>query len=530
MKKYSVITLLLLSLFSCKTVEKQEVLNKQKPNILFIMTDDHALAAISAYKGFLSEVAPTPNIDRIANDGMRFNNMFCTNSICGPSRASILTGKYAHVNGFFKNEGGGDFDSSQQTFPKILQNNGYETAVIGKWHLGSAPTGFDYYKVLFNKEGQGSYFDPVFEVTGDSIVEETGKFSTTVIKEDAINWLKNRKDSTKPFMLMYQFKAPHRPWEPGPGYEDYLSDVTLPYPATFNDDYKGRKAAKDAWMKIDGHMNRKDVKIKPPSGLTEDELIAWNSYGNNDGEFWTPDENMTDQERKNWKYQHYVKDYLRVVKAVDDAIGEMLNHLEASGLAENTIIIYTSDQGFYLGEHGWFDKRFMYEESMHMPLLIKYPKKIKAGSVNNDLILNIDYAPTLLSLAGVAAPKDMQGKSFVPVLENRTQKPFRDAVYYHYYEYPYWHHVQPHYGIRTDRYKLIHYYYDMNEWELFDLEKDPNETIDLYDKPENKDLIVKLKIRLEELKKENKMDLSMEELKKMTDIRIDRRYRVEPAN
>jgi arylsulfatase A-like enzyme len=277
-------------------------------------------------------------------------------------------------------------------------------------------------------------------------------------------------------------------------------------------------------------MNRKDVKIKPPSGLTEDELIAWNSYGNNDGEFWTPDENMTDQERKNWKYQRYVKDYLRVVKAVDDAIGEMLNHLEASGLAENTIIIYTSDQGFYLGEHGWFDKRFMYEESMHMPLLIKYPKKIKAGSVNNDLILNIDYAPTLLSLAGIEVPKDMQGKSFVPILENKTKEPFRDAVYYHYYEYPYWHHVQPHYGIRTARYKLIHYYYDMNEWELFDLEKDPNETTNLYDNPENKNLIGKLKIRLEELKKENKMDLSMEELKKMTDIRIDRRYRVEPAN
>jgi len=528
MKKYIITTVILLSFIGCKTAKKGA--NFQKPNILFIMTDDHALAAISAYKGFLAEVAPTPNIDRIANDGMRFNNMFCTNSICGPSRASILTGKYAHVNGFFKNEGGGDFNGAQQTFPKLLQKAGYETAVIGKWHLGTAPTGFDYYKVLFNKEGQGSYFDPVFEMANDSIVEEKGKFSTSVIKEDAINWLKNRKDDTKPFMLMYQFKAPHRPWDPGPGYEAYLSEVTLPYPATFNDHYKGRKAAKDSWMRIDGHMNRKDVKIKPPSGLTEEELIAWNKYGNNDGEFWTPDPKMTDQERKNWKYQRYVKDYLRVVKGVDDAIGEMLDHLEKSGLSENTIIVYTSDQGFYLGEHGWFDKRFMYEESMHMPLLIKYPKKIKAGSVNNDLVLNVDYAPTLLSLAGIEIPNDMQGKSFVPVLENKTKAPFRDAVYYHYYEYPYWHNVQPHYGIRTDRYKLIHYYYDVDEWELFDLENDPNEMTNIYNTKENSELVTNLKNRLAALKKETKMDMSDDELKKMTDIRIKRRYRVEPAN
>lgn len=528
MKKFILVGIISCLIFSCNKAQKEE--QTKKPNILFIMTDDHAMAAISAYQGFLAEVAPTPNIDRIANEGMRFNNMFCTNSICGPSRASILTGKYAHVNGFFKNEGGGDFNGAQQTFPKILQKNGYETAVIGKWHLGTAPTGFDYYKVLFNKEGQGSYYNPVFEMANDNIVEEKGKYSTTIIKEDAINWLKNRKDKEKPFMLMYQFKAPHRPWDPGPGYEDYLSDVTLPYPKTFNDDYKGRKAAKDAWMKIDGHMNRKDVKIKPPKGLSEEELITWNKYGNNEGEFWTPDEKMTDEERKNWKYQRYLKDYLRVVKGVDDAIGEMLNHLDKSGLAENTIVVYTSDQGFYLGEHGWFDKRFMYEESMHMPLLVRYPNKIKAGSVNNELILNIDYAPTLLEIAGIKSPADIQGKSFATVLENKNKKPFRDAVYYHYFEYPYWHHVQPHYGIRTDRYKLIHYYYDMDEWELFDLEKDPNEVNNIYSNSENKQLIADLKIRLEEVKKEYKMDLSLDEMRKMTDIRIDRRYRVEPAN
>jgi len=528
MKK--IILLAVISFFnvSCKTEKKEEVF--KKPNILFIMTDDHALAAISAYQGYLANVAPTPNIDRIANEGMRFNNMFCTNSICGPSRASILTGQYAHVNGFYKNEGGGDFDGSQQTFPKILQKNGYETAVIGKWHLGTAPTGFDYFKVLFNKEGQGSYFNPVFEMANDSIVEEKGKYSTTVIKEDAINWLKNRKDSEKPFMLMYQFKAPHRPWDPAPEYADYLKDVTIPHPTTFNDDYKGRKAAKEAWMKIDGHMNRKDVKIKPPKGLTEEELIAWNKFGNEDGEFWTPDEKMTDAERKNWKFQRYIKDYLRVVKGVDDAIGDMLNYLDENNLAENTIVVYTSDQGFYLGEHGWFDKRFMYEESMHMPLLVRYPKKIKAGSVNDDLVLNIDYGPTLLDIAGIKSPENMQGKSFVPILENQTKKMFRDAVYYHYFEFPYWHHVQPHYGIRTERYKLIHYYYDMDEWELFDLEKDPNEVNNIIKNAENKILIANLKVRLKELKKEYKMDLSLEDLRKMTDKRIKRRYRVEPAN
>jgi arylsulfatase A-like enzyme len=522
------LTILIVLFWGCTTPKNTKYL--EKPNILFIMTDDHALAALSAYQGYLSKIAPTPNIDRIANEGIRFNNAFCTNSICGPSRASILTGQYAHVNGFFKNEGGGDFNSSLETFPKILQRNGYETAVIGKWHLGTAPTGFDYFKVLFNKEGQGSYFNPVFEMKNDSIIEENGKYSTTVIKEDAINWLKHRKDSTKPFMLMYQFKAPHRPWDPAPSYADYLKDVTIPHPSTFNDDYKGRKAAKEAWMRIDGHMNRKDVKIKPPEGLSDDELIAWNKFGNEDGEFWTPDERMSDEARKNWKFQRYIKDYLRCVKAADDAIGEMLNYLDASGLSENTIVVYTSDQGFYLGEHGWFDKRFMYEESMHMPLLIRYPNMIQPGLVTDEMVLNIDFAPTLLDLVGVKAPKIFQGKSFSDLLKNESNTTFRDAVYYHYFEFPYWHHVQPHYGIRTNKFKLIHFYYSLNEWEFFDLENDPNELNNLIENPAYEEVIKKLKVRLDELKKEYKMDLSTDELRKMTDIRINRRYRVEPAN
>jgi len=468
--------ILLLLVVSCQSNKKAEIEKNKKPNVLFIMTDDHALAAISAYKGFLAQVAPTPNIDRIAKEGFLFNNMLCNNSICGPSRASIITGKYSHINGFYKNEGGGDFDGSQQTFPKLFQKAGYQTAMIGKWHLGTAPTGFDYFKVLFNKEGQGSYYNPVFELSTGEIVEETGKYSTNVIKEDALNWLDVKRDKNKPFLMMYQFKAPHRPWDPGPGYEKYLDSVELPYPATFNDAYKGRFAAKDAWMRIDGHMNRKDVKIKPPKGLTKEELSAWNSFGNNDGEFWTPDPKMTDAQRKEWKYQRYLKDYLRCVKAVDDAVGEVLDYLDSSGLAENTIVVYTSDQGFYLGEHGWFDKRFMYEESLHMPLLVKYPYVKEQNIVKNELLSNVDFAPTLLDMIGADIPSDIRGKSFLPLLNgthNNTH--FRDAVYYHYYEFPYWHHVQPHYGLRTQKYKLIHYYYNVDYWELYDLEEDPNE-------------------------------------------------------
>lgn len=504
----------------------------EQPNILFIMTDDHALSAISAYDGYLSKVAPTPNIDRIANEGVLFNNFFCTNSISGPSRACILTGKYGHINGFYKNEDGGDFDGSQQTFPKLLQSAGYETAVIGKWHLGSSPTGFDYYKVLYNKEGQGSYYDPVFEVSGGNLIKEKGKYSTTVIKEDAINWLKNRTNKTKPFMLMYQFKAPHRPCDPDSAYMYYLKDVELPYPETYNDNYEGRLMAADAWNKLDGNTTRKDMKIAPPKDLSEEELIKWNDYGNNKGEFWTPDENMTDSERKNWKFQTYVKDYLRCVKAVDDAIGEMLDYLDKSGLAENTIVIYTSDQGFYLGEHGgWFDKRFMYEESFHMPCIMRYPLKIKGNKKIDEMLLNIDFAPTLLEYAGVEIPKDIQGKSFVSLLSDNDKKYIkRDAIYYHYYEYPFWHHVQPHYGIRTERYKLIHYYYNVDIWELYDLKNDPLEILNIYELMESSKLVFDLKKKLKELQKEFQMTKSLDNLRDMTDVKIQRSYVKEPAN
>ncbi len=499
-----------------------------RPNILFIMSDDHALSAISAYNGLLATVAPTPNIDRIADEGMLLNNLMVTNSISGPSRACIITGKYSHINGFYKNEDGGDFNPNQMTFPQLLQDAGYQTSVIGKWHLGSSPVGFDYYKILFNLEGQGSYRNPVFEVSGGEYVSEEGGYSTSIIRDDALEWLDGR-DKSKPFMMMYQFKAPHRPCNPSEEYMDYLKDVELPYPATFEDDYQGRLLAEAAWNHIDGNMTRTDLKLPVPEGLTEEEELKWREYGNFRGEDWTPDPNMSDEERKKWKYQSYVKDYLRCVKAVDDAIGEVLNYLDENGLAENTIVIYTSDQGFFLGEHGgWFDKRFMYEETLHMPAMIRYPKSIKAGQVNDDLLLNIDYAPTLLDYAGVEIPEEIQGKSFRPVLEQNQQGAFRDGIYYHYYEYPRWHNVQPHYGIRTDRYKLIHFYYDVDIWELYDLESDPAEMNNIYGKKGTEEITATLHQMLEEIKVEVKMDKSLDELREMTDAIIPRIYAKEP--
>ncbi len=502
----------------------------QRPNILFIMTDDHALSAISAYDGYLSKVAPTPNIDRIADEGVRFDNMMVTNSISGPSRACIVTGKYSHVNGFYKNEDGGDFNPNQTTFPMLLQDAGYQTAMIGKWHLGSSPVGFDFFKVLFNKEGQGSYFDPVFELSDGTYVTETGKYSTDVIEQDGLNWLRNR-DKSKPFMMMYQFKAPHRPCDPSEEYKDYLKDVELPHPATWEDNYEGRRAASETWNLIDGNMTRKDMKIPTPEGLSPEEAEAWEQYGNNKGEDWTPDPNMSDEERKNWKFQTYVKDYLRCVKHVDDAIGSVLDYLEAEGIADNTIVIYTSDQGFFLGEHGgWMDKRFMYEETLHMPCVMRFPKSIKPGQVNSDLLLNIDYAPTLLDYAGIEIPEDVQGKSFRSVVEGTQEGSFRESIYYHYYEFPFWHNVQPHYGIRTDRYKLIHFYYNMDEWELYDLESDPLEMNNIYSEPANAELVKDLKKQLDELKVEVKMDKSLDELRAMTDAVIPRLYVKEAAN
>ena len=495
---------------------------ENRPNIVFIMSDDHAVSAVSAYNDWLAKIAPTPNIDRIAENGMLMNRVFNTNSICGPSRASILTGKYSHVNGFFKNEKGGDFDGTQITFPKILQRFGYETAVIGKWHLGTAPTGFDYSKVMINWGGQGTYFNPVFLENGKDTIVEKNRHSTAQVAYDAINWLEKSRDKSKPFMLMYQFKAPHRPWEPAKEFKSLFKDGDLPHPENFNDEYVGREAAKKQWMEIENHMNRRDLKIPAPKGLSKLELNKYYTYGNK-GEFWTPNDSLKGKELKNWKFQRYIKDYLRCVAGVDKAVGQMLDYLEENKLMDNTIIIYTSDQGFYLGEHGWFDKRWMYEESFRMPFVISYPKVIKPKTTNSNLLLNIDFAPTLLDLAEIDIPKDIQGTSFVPQLKLNNDN-VRDAIYYHYYEYPKWHMVEPHYGIRTKRFKLIHFYYSMDEWELYDLDKDPNEMNNLYKNPMYKTLIKKLKIKLKELQKEFNDDMSLKEMREMTDVVIERVY------
>ena len=497
----------------------------ERPNIVFIMSDDHAVSAVSAYNDWLSKIAPTPNIDRVAENGMLMTRTFNTNSICGPSRASILTGKYSHVNGFFKNEKGGDFDGSQMTFPKLFQSAGYETAVIGKWHLGTNPTGFDYSKVMINWGGQGTYFNPVFLENGRDTIVERQRHSTAQVAHDALKWLDKGRDKDKPFMLMYQFKAPHRPWEPAEEFQSLFTDGDLPQPANFNDDYKGRIAAKNQWMEIENHMNRRDLKIPPPAGLSRLEQNAYYKYGNK-GEFWTPNDSLQGADLKNWKYQTYIKDYLRCVAGVDKAVGQMLDYLEANDLSENTVVIYTSDQGFYLGEHGWFDKRWMYEESFRMPFIISYPKMILPKSENSNLLLNIDFAPTLLELASIEIPKSIQGTSFVPQLKSNFED-VRDAIYYHYYEYPKWHMVQPHYGIRTKRFKLIHFYYSMDQWELYDLDSDPNEMNNLYENAKYKNLIGALKKKLKDLQVSYKDDMSLSEMREMTDMVVERIYNEE---
>ncbi len=521
LKTLSISCLLLLMISACGPTDKKQQDNKPL-NVIYIMADDHAYQAVSAYGSNLSKLAPTPNIDRIANEGARMDAVYCTNSICGPSRASILTGKFSHINGFYKNVDGGDFNGEQLTFPKVFQKNGYETAVIGKWHLGTTPTGFDHSKVLINWGGQGTYFNPQFCINGKDTVTETKLHVTQAIENDCLEWLSSR-DTTKPFMLLYQFKAPHRDWRPDSMYHDLFSDFDFPLPDNFNDDYEGRLAASQNMMEIGTHLNRRDMKQIPPAELTgkRRDSLRWLAYGDK-GQYWSPNDTLTGDELKYWKFQTYIKDYLRCVAGIDRAVGSVLDYLEENGLSENTIVVYTSDQGFYLGEHGWFDKRWMYEESFKMPFVIKNPRKIKPGTTSDAMVMNVDFAPTLLDMAGLNIPSEMQGKSFKGTFEG-DEKSLRKSVYYHYYEYPIWHQVQPHYGIRTDRYKLIHFYYSMDEWELYDLKKDPSEMNNIYSEASS-ELIENLKNELEELRKEHKDDGSIEEMKIMTDTVITRVY------
>ena len=471
----------------------------KRPNILFIMADDHGYQAIGAYG---SKVNKTPHIDRLAKEGMRFDRCFVTNSICGPSRAVILTGKYSHLNGLIDNSGT-PFNGQQQNVAKLLQTAGYNTAMIGKWHLTSDPTGFDYWQVL---QGQGPYYNPPMK-TPEGIVRHTG-YTTEIITDVALDWLKNQRDPNRPFLLMYQHKAPHRQWQPAPQYLDRYKDVTIPEPVTLFDDYQGRgSAAKDQQMTVARHLSPDDLKLTPPNGLTpEQSEVFQKAYAVENQAL--ADAKLTGDDRTRWNYQRYVKDYLRCVDAVDDNVGRVLDWLDTSGLAENTLVIYTSDQGWYLGEHGWYDKRWMYEESFRTPLLMRWPGKIKPGSTSDKLVMNLDLPETFLTAAGIDVPADMQGTSLVPVLTGQETPDWRKSVYYHYYEFPQPHHVHPHYGVRTERYKLIHFY-DLNEWELYDLQADPNELQSRYGDPAFEKLTAELKTELERLRKQYKDDGSV---------------------
>ena len=440
-----------------------------RPNIVFIMSDDHAAHAIGCYG---SRINKTPNIDRIAKEGVRLENCLCTNAICGPSRACILTGKYNHVNGFRTNND--TFDGSQQTFPKLLQSAGYRTAMIGKWHLVSDPTGFDYWNIL---PGQGEYVDPVMIENGKK-QKHTG-YVTDLITDCAIDFIQKR-DKDAPFCLMCHHKAPHRNWIPDAKHGEMYETEDIPEPDTFKDDYANRsRAAAEAEMRVNRDLTPTDLKQAPPVGLEGDALA-------------------------HWKYERYIKDYLRVIASVDDNVGRLLDTLDKEGLTDNTLVIYTSDQGFFLGDHGWFDKRFMYEESLRMPFVARFPGVIAPGTVNRDMVLNVDFAPTFLDNAGLKTPGDMQGRSFLPVLRGKTPTDWRTAMYYQYYEFPQPHHVYPHYGVCTDEFKLIHYYLPgkMDEWELIDRKKDPKELCSVYNEPAYAETVQKLKAQIIAFRKE----------------------------
>ena len=515
-KTILLLTSLVFGITSCNSDKR---ISLKKPNIIYIMADDLTTQAISAYGGIYKDIAPTPNIDKVAKEGMLFQDVLVTNSICGPSRAAILTGNYSNLNGYYKNESGGKFDDSKWTFPQEFQKSGYKTALFGKWHLGTEPVGFDTFKYHNASGQQGNYWNPLYNDNGKNVKEKG--YATNLSTDFALNWLDAKEMTDEPFLMVLQYKAPHRPWHPDTKYEKLWDDLEMPYPSTFNDTYKGReKTAGDTEMTME-YFSRRDMKLERPKNLKRKERIQWDFYGAKAGEIVQP-KGMSDEEGKKWRYQNYIKDYLACVKSVDDNIGRVLTYLKENNLEDNTIIVVTSDQGFYLGDHGFFDKRFIYEESLRMPFMVKYPERIKAGSVNEDIITNIDFAPTLLELAGITTTQKMQGTSFVPVLEGNTPKDWQDAMYYHYYEFPFWHHVQPHYGIRTQKYTLAHFYYNIDVWELYDLEKDPNQMNNIYNDPNYASTITELKVKLKNLMIKYENDKSLADFRKITDTDFGR--------
>ena len=488
MKKISLCLFLSLCLHS---------LCSKQPNILFIFTDDHALNAISAYGGPLAKIAPTPHLDRIAKEGMMFNHCLVTNSICAPSRAVVLTGKYSHLNGQLTNKD--VFDGSQQTVPKLLKKEGYQTAIVGKWHLKSTPTGFDHFEVL---KGQGQYYNPMLFTNGKN-TNHVG-YTTDVITDQALTWLENR-DPDKPFFLMCQHKAPHGKWEPALRHLHEFDDMEIPEPPTLFDDYSGRSpASAQHKMGIADHIGEKRLMLSYASKFTPGQFKQFDNAFRPKNEAFIKAK-LTGKERTRWHYQRYIKNYLRCVKAVDENIGRMLDFLDKSQLSENTIVIYSSDQGFWLGEHGWFDKRWMYEESLHTPLLVRWPNKIKPSSKNELLVSNLDFAPTFLELAGAEPAKDMQGESLLPLFKGYTPKDWRITHYYHYYEAG-GHGVPIHYGVTDGKQKLIRFPDDkLNTWEFFDLQKDPMEMKNLYADKSYRGDIQSMKKELQRLRKKYKI-------------------------
>jgi arylsulfatase A-like enzyme len=453
---------------------------RPQPNILYIMADDHAAHAISAYG---SRINRTPNLDRLATGGVRLTNCFCTNSICTPSRAAILTGQYSHKNGVYTLND--QIDPNRNNVAKEMQKAGYQTAMIGKWHLGTNPTGFDYWNIL---PGQGVYYDPTFIEAGGR--KQYKGYCTDLIGDFTLDFLK-RRDPKKPFFLMSHHKAPHRPWQPAPKYQDLFANQTIPEPDNLYDHYEGKpRSVADVRMRVGENMTRTDVKQDIPPDLKGDAL-------------------------RKWAYQLYIKDYLRCIQSVDDNVGRILDYLDAERLADNTIVIYTSDQGFFLGDHGWFDKRLMYEESLRMPFLMRYPRGIRPGSVNRDMVLNIDFAPTFLDYAGAKPPAEMQGRSFRRCVDGHAPKDWRKAMYYRYWMHnDNDHHVPANYGIRTERWKLIYDYGKplgksgahppdtTPEWELYDMRNDPREMHNLYADPKYATVVKQLKQDLDRLQKE----------------------------
>ena len=506
MKLKLVLLVIILSLVmasACTVSSKKET--NVPPNIIFIMTDDHGYQALSAYNDALIE---TPNLDRISNEGVLFSQSFVSNSICSPSRAVLLTGKFSHENGQRMN--GQSFDGSQETFPKLLQAAGYETAMIGKWHLGSDPTGFDYWDIL---PGQGDYYNPDFNKMGET--RRLEGYVTNLITDAALQWLENR-NTDKPFCMLLHHKAPHRCWMPDTSHLHLYNDVKFPLPVNFYDTYEGREAAAAQRMHMKDFCPVNDLKMLDKEGeiegplrkffehqvarMNEAQRTAWDKAYAHEIDYYK-EAALEGNALLEWNYQRYLEDYLRCITSVDENTGRLLDYLDEHNLTENTLVVYTSDQGFYLGEHGWFDKRFMYEESFRMPLMMRLPSRIKKGQVDQ-LVQNIDFAPTFLDLAEVEIPGEMQGESLLPLLEGQKPDDWRESIYYHYYEYPGPHSVKRHYGIRTERYKLIHFYNNIDQWELYDLQEDPAEINNLFGQKAYEELTEDLFIQMIALQKQ----------------------------